>query len=542
MSSFADMNAQIDSDTGIVSVSGSYEEMANKRVSVQIMAPGAKLDDIFLLGEKKFDEIFLNVFEVDSDKNGNFKLPEFRLASSGSYSARVTYAGASQEPLYIKNLCRYFSVQDKALVEGYLETSDCDSLFAFVDNYSDLFFTNDQLYKECDDNVRRNLVVLALEEFDNDSYEMFIQNLSRVCSVYFATQSSRDAYANFMVFFDDACFEQGYTPLANYSQYISEKNMGEIIQKFCIENSAEESAQTLKKVCDEIILTGVKNVLNHSFVEKILTDNETYLDIDIGDYKKLKDKRSVNKGLIELNAKNTDEFVEEFCELVKKAKKTNDKSSSGSTASQSGSSVSVNLPPTTNSSSNSQSEIDALKANFVDMADYMWAKEAVYALFEKGVISGVSSDRFAPSKLVTREEFIKMFIGAIYGDVSDSKEVFVDVPAGSWYEKYVASAYNKNIINGVSDNVFGVGLNITRQDIATIIYRANPQLFNIDSNSSETADADLVSDYAKISVNSLLAKGIITGYLDGSFKPLSYATRAETAVIIYRYLALVERG
>jgi len=539
VSSFAGLNVQVDSDTGIASVSGSYESMANKRVTVQILAPGVTSDDISSLGSKRFEEIFANVFEVVADHSGEFELPSFKLESSGNYGARVTYAGAASEPLYVKNLCRYFSQSDKTLVDGYLKSSDSAGLFAYVDGHSDLFFSYDSLYKACSEQVRKELITFAMNTSVGASAEIFAQNLARVCAIYFASRNEDKAYESFMKFYDTACYEQDYTPLAHCFEYISEKNTEDIIKKYCKDGSVAKSEETLGHICDEIVLSAVKNAINQSFVEKILTDNDDYLGIDLADYKKLSDKRSVNKGLIELNAKTTSALISGFYELVADAAKPKEKPSGGGGAPQSGSDVSINVSGSIQTPDGQQG---SSVVDFADMDGYEWAEEAVYALCQKGIINGVSAQSFAPASYVTREAFIKMLISAIYGDVEAADTAFEDVPKGSWYEKYVAVGYNSNIINGVSSALFGVGMNITRQDIATVIYRANTSAFNGVAFGNNMTDGAQISDYAREGVNALTSAGIVTGYADGSFRPSSFATRAEATVIIYRYLKFAERG
>jgi len=123
---FADTSANLDSDTGIMSVSGSYEHMADKRITVQILNPGITEEDILLFGEKSFEEIFANAFETDADSKGVFQTPEFRLDKSGSYSARITYAGNDSEPIFVKDLCRFVSNEDKTLISEMIKENDAD--------------------------------------------------------------------------------------------------------------------------------------------------------------------------------------------------------------------------------------------------------------------------------------------------------------------------------------------------------------------------------------------------------------------------------
>ena len=112
----------------------------------------------------------------------------------------------------------------------------------------------------------------------------------------------------------------------------------------------------------------------------------------------------------------------------------------------------------------------------------------------------------------------------------------MDVPEDAWYYESVCAAFDNGVITGISDELFGAGMNITRQDIAVISQRAIEKAGKNKPNDNEYkdfSDKDSISDYALDAVIALMKNGIINGYDDGSFIPLGYATRAETAVIIY---------
>lgn len=180
----------------------------------------------------------------------------------------------------------------------------------------------------------------------------------------------------------------------------------------------------------------------------------------------------------------------------------------------------------------------APESTFRDLPSSHWAYGYVKALAEKNVINGYDDGTFRPSNNVTREEFVKMIISATGMLQAGSECDFTDVPKSAWYYEYVASAYAKGIVSGIDDEAFGVGTNITRQDVAVIAARIIKRLKGTVPQTGDSAltDIDTVSDYATDSVKLLNGMGIINGYDDGSFMPKNTLTRAEAATIICKLI------
>lgn len=181
----------------------------------------------------------------------------------------------------------------------------------------------------------------------------------------------------------------------------------------------------------------------------------------------------------------------------------------------------------------------AENTGFSDMTSSHWAYHYVKELVEKGIISGYDDNTFKPNNNVTREEFIKMIVGASGLYKPDAECSFSDVSPDAWYYRYVASAYTNEVVNGIDDRTFGVGNKITRQDVAVIAARILTR-FNSDvSGSGEVTltDFDTISDYAQDSVKLLNGMGIINGFDDGTFMPYNALTRAEAATIIHKLIS-----
>ena len=162
-----------------------------------------------------------------------------------------------------------------------------------------------------------------------------------------------------------------------------------------------------------------------------------------------------------------------------------------------------------------------------------WCFPFIEDLTEKGIISGDGTGNFNPDSKVTREQFLKMLILASCAETEEAENTFEDVNYNDWYASYVLKAKKLGIVNGISDTEFGIGNNITRQDMAVMIARVlEIKGINVeDSNVVGFSDAKDVSDYAKNSVNFMKSIGLVEGY-NNQYRPLDNLTKAEAAKVI----------
>jgi len=178
---------------------------------------------------------------------------------------------------------------------------------------------------------------------------------------------------------------------------------------------------------------------------------------------------------------------------------------------------------------------------FTDLGNYAWAKESIYTLKNKGIISGISETEYAPANNIKRGDFILILTRML--SINDSfTENFADVPQSSYYYNAIGSAKTAGIASGDGVN-FNPENSITRQDLITLAYRAFLSKGYIDETTDLTAldvfgDKNSISDYALAPLSSMVKAGIIQGS-DGNVNPLGNATRAEVAVMCARLLALM---
>lgn len=179
---------------------------------------------------------------------------------------------------------------------------------------------------------------------------------------------------------------------------------------------------------------------------------------------------------------------------------------------------------------------------FTDLANHAWAKDAIYTLKNKGIISGVSDTEFAPANNIKRGDFI-LILTRMLGVNNEFTENFADVPESAYYYRAIGSAKAAGIAQGSGEN-FMPENSITRQDLITLAYRAflakgyiteTTDLISLDT----FGDKDSISDYAKTSMASMVKAGIIQGS-NGNVNPKGFATRAEVAVMCARLVELMK--
>ena len=181
--------------------------------------------------------------------------------------------------------------------------------------------------------------------------------------------------------------------------------------------------------------------------------------------------------------------------------------------------------------------LEAPVLRFEDTSGH-WARGVIEYLAVKGIINGKSETEFAPDNYITREEFVKLLVSALnLKSASVEAVVFNDVDDSEWYYSYIALAQVLDVVNGISQDTFGIGMNITRQDMATMILKGITKIDKmLGEDVAEFADDEQVASYAKTAVSKLGGAGIIKGYSDNTFRPEAPATRAEAVQMIYNIM------
>ena len=183
-------------------------------------------------------------------------------------------------------------------------------------------------------------------------------------------------------------------------------------------------------------------------------------------------------------------------------------------------------------------EVEKINKNiFDDIDDVVWAVEPIVELAQQGIISGKADRLFYPNDNITREEVVKIIVLSMFKNAEKADISFADVDDNEWYAGFVKQACGVGVINGIGENLFGTGMNITREDMAVIAYRAAVEAGKI-TDAQRTKefifeDDSEISDYAKEAVYMLYDADIINGMGAEIFAPKEALTRAQAAKIIY---------
>lgn len=176
------------------------------------------------------------------------------------------------------------------------------------------------------------------------------------------------------------------------------------------------------------------------------------------------------------------------------------------------------------------------KSEYTDISGH-WAETAIEYISQKGLMQGVGNNCFEPDAPLTRAMFVTVLY-RLENEPETKAPKFTDIKNGSWYENAIGWANENNIVYGISDTEFAPNMNITREQMAAILYRYAQIKGYDDSNnvSINYTDADTISEYSLNAVTWTSAHSIMTGNEKSEFVPRKNATRAETASVIMRMI------
>ena len=185
--------------------------------------------------------------------------------------------------------------------------------------------------------------------------------------------------------------------------------------------------------------------------------------------------------------------------------------------------------------------IELTETTFADVNADDWFFPSVKYVYENNLFTGTGKN-FEPETTLTRGMMVTVLYRIAKPDDDSADITFEDVEGGMWYSDAVAWAAENKIVNGVSKNAFAPDMNITREQLVTIIYRfllmngfVNNEGTSIDDS---FADADMISGYAKDAMEYAVSVGIIQGKDSKHIAPLDEVTRAEAATIITRLMSV----
>ena len=176
---------------------------------------------------------------------------------------------------------------------------------------------------------------------------------------------------------------------------------------------------------------------------------------------------------------------------------------------------------------------------FTDVVRGDWFFDDVRYVYETGLMNGVSATRFAPYSSTTRGMIVTILY-RMEGQPAVSRDCpFTDVASGSYYERAITWAAANGIVTGHSSTIFAPDANITREQLASILYRYAVYK-GLDVSAGENTNILSYEDFASLSEYAIPAMqwacgaGVLYGF-GGSLLPDAPANRLQAAAILHRF-------
>ena len=178
------------------------------------------------------------------------------------------------------------------------------------------------------------------------------------------------------------------------------------------------------------------------------------------------------------------------------------------------------------------------KLPFTDVHETDWFYNDVLFVYEEGLFAGTSDTTFSPNAAMTRAMLVTVLYRLEGEPAVSGRSGFSDVTFNSYYEDAVTWAAGNGIVNGTSTTMFSPNANVTREQMAAILYRyAQYKKYNTAASSSLNGFTDQasVSGYATASLEWAVAEKMVNGSA-GKLMPTGNATRAQVAAILHRFV------
>lgn len=176
---------------------------------------------------------------------------------------------------------------------------------------------------------------------------------------------------------------------------------------------------------------------------------------------------------------------------------------------------------------------------FTDVAVGDYYYDAVLWAVKNGITSGVNDVHFAPGNNCSRAQLVTFLWRAAGSPAVNYAMNFTDVDADAYYAEAVRWAASLGIVTGYGNGLFGADDNITREQLAVMLYRyaekSGGDVTQVGMSAREFADWEQVSGYAEAAMQWAVNAGIING-IDGKLMPEANCTRAQIVTMMYRLL------
>lgn len=287
-----------------------------------------------------------------------------------------------------------------------------------------------------------------------------------------------------------------------------------------------------------------RGVLQYYWFDMPEYDVEVYADFGEGDYVAYIDRSELKYGSVRVspNVADEDDLVSVYItaetgyQLDKLVVEDEDGRSVSTNTIANGVRYTFNMPDsdvTVTATFKSKS----YSSNFIDVARGSWYYDAVSYVASEGLMTGTGTNTFSPDGMTSRAQIVTI-LWRLSGEPSALTGAFTDVPAGQYYSTAVAWASREGIVTGVGNNRFEPNTNITREQLAVMLYRyAQDCGYSTTSRANITGYYDYarVGSYARDALSWAVGAGLITGTTTTTLSPQNTANRAQVATILMRF-------
>ena len=181
---------------------------------------------------------------------------------------------------------------------------------------------------------------------------------------------------------------------------------------------------------------------------------------------------------------------------------------------------------------------------FTDVEEEDWFCEAVEFVYRSDLMAGISGTLFAPNMSTTRAMIVTILYRLEGEPAVAGVSSFTDVPEDTWYTQAVKWGEESGVINGYGHGLFGPEDNITREQMATILYRyAAYKGYDVSGRGDLSAfrDGGSVGFWAVNGVSWAVDAGLMAGMGNSTLAPQGEATRAQIATVLMRFVGAITR-
>ena len=515
-----------------ITSSGSISAKNGEEITIDVYYPDKTYTDLLNADIGDYTKILLRRDQTTVGERGKYEF-KFKVGDipTGEYTVRISKTNAKTADDVVVEKLVYSNPNDyKTAVETLNKAASVTELKNIIDTYS--MALGIDLSNETDSDAVLTIMLNSVkaEKLKSDDAKS-VQNCFNLSKLVAELNSSKTENINNKITVLDLskCGLDGYYTKA----YVNEDVQKNLTSRVSGKNF-DSIPKFYKSLCEQFVLAVVEKSGSNSAIKEVIDGFSEEIGASVSGFSE--------RNLSELSGQNYNDYsaLKSAIDNIKSSNSGSSSSSGGNRGGGSGGSIGGTKTYPTVVPDTDNKDIELNYYVFDDLDGVEWAREPICKLAEMGVLRGKEYRLFYPNDNITREEFVKMLTVAYKLNIENKTDKFTDVNADDWFMPYVAAALENGIVNGVSDDMFGTGQNITRQDLAVMAYNAalkNGVEFNTEGV-QKFSDDDKISDYAKTAVYALKSQDIVNGIDGKNFAPQDTATRAEAAKILYALISL----